>query len=96
MIKEKAKNRKWGAKRKTMNIQTNIKFKSALIKMAKDKKKANSQLERKPIGSFFRPVHTGVWHSLMSLQAWDLVLHTLQVYCFNSLWDVPNLLFSQL
>jgi len=43
-----------------MNIQTNIKFKSALIKMAKDKKKADSQLERKPIGSFFRPVHTGV------------------------------------
>lgn len=43
-----------------MNIQTNIKFKNALIKMAKDKKKANSQLERKPVGGFFRPVHTGV------------------------------------
>ena len=60
MIKEKTKNRKWGAKRKTMNIQTNIMFKSALIKMAEDKKKLNSQLERKPIGSCFRPVHTGV------------------------------------
>lgn len=35
-----------------MNIQTNIKFKNALIKMAKDKKKANSQLERKPVGGF--------------------------------------------